>query len=36
MIANLKELSQTLFKHWFVDFEFQMKMVILINLVEEK
>ncbi|HEK6560947.1 TPA: restriction endonuclease subunit S [Staphylococcus aureus] len=22
MIANLKELSQTLFKHWFVDFEF--------------
>ncbi|WP_049385614.1 restriction endonuclease subunit S [Staphylococcus epidermidis] len=22
MVANLKELSQTLFKHWFVDFEF--------------
>ncbi|MGX0245468.1 restriction endonuclease subunit S [Staphylococcus hominis] len=25
IIANLKELSQTLFKHWFVDFEFPDK-----------
>ena len=25
MIANLEELSQTLFKHWFVDFEFPDK-----------
>ena len=36
MIANLEELSQTLFKRWFIDFEFPDRNGALINLVEEK
>ena len=36
IIGNLEELSQTLFKRWFVDFEFLMKTEIHTSLVVEK
>ncbi|MEN0253407.1 restriction endonuclease subunit S [Staphylococcus aureus] len=36
IIANLEELSQTLFKRWFIDFEFPDEMVIHTNQAVER